>query len=47
MQKIDIGIALCHFDLVAQECGIKTAFEINDPGIDSGDMIYIASYVIE
>ena len=47
MQKIDMGIALCHFDLVAQECGIKAAFEINDPGIDSGDMLYIASYVIE
>ena len=47
MQKIDMGIALCHFDLVAQECGIKTTFEIADPGIDSGDMIYVASYVIE
>ena len=47
MQKIDLGIALCHFALVAEESGISAEFCINDPGIAAGaDMEYIASYQI-
>ena len=47
MQKIDLGIALCHFALTAQERGIDTAFQIDDPGIKTdADMEYIASYRI-
>ena len=45
MQKIDIGIALCHFALAAEENGIKLNFQINDPGIAAGDMEYMASYL--
>ncbi len=33
MQKIDLGIALGHFVLGAEEKGLKTAVEIKDPGI--------------
>ena len=45
IQKIDIGIALCHFELAAKELGISTEFSIEDPGtIREKDMIYIASY---
>ena len=48
LQKIDMGIALCHFDCVAKECGIETAFEINDPGIAlPRDMQYIATIVVK
>lgn len=45
MQKIDLGIALCHFELAAKEDGVDARFEINDPGIDVLEGIhYIASY---
>lgn len=33
IQKIDMGIALCHFELAAQALGFKTSFELADPGI--------------
>lgn len=46
MQMIDMGIALCHFALTAQENGLQPEFIQNDPGITSDDkMEYIASYV--
>ena len=45
LQKIDLGIALCHFALGAGESGLNVKFEINDPGIKTeGDVEYIASY---
>ena len=45
MQKIDMGIALCHFALTAKEQGISTEFVIEDPNIPCKDGIeYIASY---
>ena len=45
VQKIDMGIALCHFELGAAECGIHPVWEIADPDIshDSG-LIYTASF---
>jgi len=44
MQKIDLGIALCHFDLAAEEDGLKLHFMQNDPGLASEGVEYIASY---
>ena len=45
MQKIDMGIALCHFELTAKEQGIRTEFVIEEPNIPRKDgMEYIASY---
>ena len=46
MQMIDIGIALCHFDLTAQENNLNVVFEQNDPKIES-DAEYIASYGLQ
>ncbi len=46
MQKIDMGIALCHFDLMCEELGIKTEFVMKDPELASKDFEYIASYRI-
>ncbi len=44
MQKIDMGIALCHFYLGARERGIKTDCVIRDPHIaKEEDVEYIAS----
>lgn len=45
MQKIDVGIALCHFDLAAREAGLAPRFVQADPGIAAKDgEEYIASY---
>ena len=45
MQKIDMGIALCHFELTAKEQCISTEFVIEEPNIPCKDgMEYIASY---
>lgn len=47
MQKIDLGIALCHFSLAAREKELDVTFAIQDPGIpaDPGTE-YIASYLL-
>ena len=48
MQKIDMGIALCHFDLVMKEQGRSPAFSLADPGIQTPeDTEYIASYRLD
>ena len=45
MQKTDMGIALCHFALGAEEAGLDVEFEINDPGIPVPEKTeYIATY---
>lgn len=45
IQKIDMGIALCHFDVAAKEFNLTTSFEIADPKIPiKEDMQYIATY---
>ena len=45
MQKIDLGIALCHFDLAAKESGLTPRFVQSAPAISTDDSLeYIASY---
>ena len=44
MQMIDMGIALCHFELGAEEAGLKSVFFREEPAIFSEGMEYIASY---
>lgn len=43
MQMIDMGIALCHFDLTAKENNLNIVFEQNDPKLET-DAEYIASF---
>lgn len=48
MQKVDLGIALCHFELMANELEICTEFVISDPNIPcKNDVEYIATYKIK
>lgn len=48
MQKIDLGIALCHFALSAKQQGARLAFLTEDPKIPGeADIEYIASYRVE
>lgn len=45
LQKVDLGIALCHFALAAEENGVNVCFDMSDPGISTGtNLEYIASY---
>ena len=46
MQKIDMGIALCHFALGAEECGVAAEFALCDPQLGGADAEYIASYLL-
>ena len=43
MQMIDMGIALCHFDLTAKDNNLNVVIEQNDPNLES-DAEYIASF---
>lgn len=46
MQKMDLGIALCHFDLAVKELGIPMRFALEVLGMEDGDGTeYIASYL--
>lgn len=45
MQMVDMGIALCHFALSVEECGLELHFLIADPHLAT-DTEYIASYQI-
>ncbi|MBQ8016117.1 MAG: hypothetical protein IJ264_08050 [Clostridia bacterium] len=45
MQKVDMGIALCHFALTAKENSLNPIFVQEDPKlISSSELEYIASY---
>lgn len=47
LQKIDMGIALCHFALAAEEKGWNVSFHMDDPEIVvASDIEYIATYRI-
>jgi len=48
MQKIDMGIALCHFEMGLEDKGCKAKFVISDPGIAKPeDVEYIATYQLQ
>ena len=47
IQKIDLGIALCHFELAAAQHGRCVSYETTDPGLAAAeDTEYIASCLI-
>lgn len=47
LQKVDLGIALCHFALAAEAVGLNARFSIADPGLPApSDCAYIASYTL-
>lgn len=48
IQKVDLGIALCHFEIAAEEGGLKGKFIQSVPGISAAeDTEYIATYILE
>ena len=46
LQRMDIGIAMCHFELTAREKGLKGAWVSTDPDLPAMDKntVYIASW---
>ena len=34
LQRVDMGIAMCHFELVARESGLDGSWVVDDPGLD-------------
>ncbi len=48
IQKVDVGIALAHFDLTLKESGISGSFVVDDPGFATDDSIeYIVTYEVK
>lgn len=45
LQSIDMGIAMCHFALASRELDLEGIWKIQDPGIPSGEWIYVASWL--
>lgn len=45
IQNIDMGIAMCHFELSARELGLDGCWTTEDPGRPSGDLEYRASWI--
>ena len=48
MQRIDMGIAMCHFELAASESGLKGRWIVNEPDVIVPDSLtaYTASWQI-
>lgn len=48
IQKVDLGIAICHFEIAAKEAGLKGRITQNDTGLAVPDSTeYIATYELE
>jgi hypothetical protein len=47
MQRIDMGIAMCHFDLAARDCGLTGKWMIDEPQIVKPDVLthYVVTWV--
>lgn len=45
LQRVDIGIAMCHFELAARECGLAGAWTVADPKIAAGGREYSATWL--
>jgi nitroreductase len=44
LQNVDMGIAMCHFDLSANELGLTGEWNVNNPRIKADGMEYIVSW---
>ncbi len=44
IQNIDMGIAMCHFDVVAREQGLPGKWEVDNPAVDIAGLQHIATW---
>ena len=47
LQNMDMGIAMCHFELSSAALGLQGNWQVNDPRIQADEMEYIASWISE
>jgi len=49
MQRVDMGIAMCHFELAARECGLAGHWEMREPAVEKPDDLtsYVVTWVSE
>jgi hypothetical protein len=45
IQNLDMGIAMCHFELASIELGLKGMWKIEKPEFASGNLEYIVTWV--
>ena len=47
LQRVDLGIAMCHFELTAKELGLRGKWSIQEPAIEKPDAMteYIISWI--
>jgi nitroreductase len=45
LQRVDMGIAMCHFDLAAKEIGLAGRWVAANPGLETGNGEYIVTWV--
>jgi nitroreductase len=44
IQRLDMGIAMCHFELAARDLGVPGKWLTARPGPDAGELVYIATW---
>jgi nitroreductase len=44
LQLIDIGIAMCHFELSARETGLSGIWKVGEPELDRGNAEYVVTW---
>lgn len=44
LQNVDMGIAMCHFELAGRELGLAGSWNGRDPGVTAGGREYIVSW---
>jgi nitroreductase len=44
LQRVDLGIAMCHFDVAARALGLAGTWEFAEPSLAAGDREYTASW---
>ena len=49
LQRLDLGIAMCHFDLTNHELGLNGYWSVTDPGLQLPDekTVYIATWQLD
>lgn len=49
LQRLDVGIAMCHFDLTNRELGLNGHWRVTDPGLPVPDekSVYIATWDLD
>jgi len=47
LQEVDMGIALCHFELASADLGIAGSWKQAKPGIDAGTMEFVATWTAD